>query len=194
MAEVTMLDKWRGLVTMSLRHRPIHQPTRAVIRASFVALGVFMLVRASVTLASPSVAARQPQVAQTRDWTATSGGPLKVTLTADRYVLPIGSDVTVRVLLTNTAASTIYLYGSLDWGEGSSLSLWLRDDATGREVSEILIPDDVPPPPTSASAFVRLMPGYTYGVSLRCRLSDLNIVKPITGRPSMYSRSDEPVG
>jgi len=103
--------------------------------------------------------------------------PLEVTLKTDRDSYKLGDEITVQVLLTNRSKSPLYIYAALDWGESASLSLWLKDAVSGKDVPEEFIADALPPPPGSKDAFVKLLPDHVYGVVLRSKLAQLNVQK-----------------
>src|SRR5580704_3465696 len=105
------------------------------------------------------------------------GSPLEVTLKTDRDSYKLGSEITLQVLLTNKSESPMYIYGTLDWGQSASLSLWLKDAVSGKDVPEEFIADALPPPPGSKDEFVKLLPEPVYGVVLRSRLAQLNVQK-----------------
>lgn len=105
------------------------------------------------------------------------GSPLEVTLKTDRDSYKLGDEITVQVLLTNRSKSPLYIYAALDWGESASLSLWLKDAVSGKDVPEEFIADALPPPPGSKDAFVKLLPDHVYGVVLRSKLAQLNVQK-----------------
>ncbi len=100
---------------------------------------------------------------------------LVVALKTDRDSYKLGDKITVHVLLTNTSKSPLYLYAALDWGESASLTLWVKDAATGKDVPEEFIADTLPPPPASKEAFIKLLPHHIYGVEFTSSLADLNI-------------------
>jgi hypothetical protein len=108
---------------------------------------------------------------------AHEGSPLQVTLKTDRDSYKLGDEISVQVLLTNRSKSPVYIYAPLDWGESASLSLWLKDTATGKDVPEEFIADALPPPPGSKDAFVKLLPDHVYGVVLKSKLAQLNVQK-----------------
>jgi hypothetical protein len=106
---------------------------------------------------------------------AHEGSPLVVTLKADRDSYKLGDEISFQVLLTNTSKSPLYIYAPLDWGESASLSLWLKDAVSGKDVPSEFIADALPPPPGSKDAFVKLLPDHVYGVVLRSKLAQLNV-------------------
>lgn len=108
---------------------------------------------------------------------AHEGSPLEVTLKTDRDSYKLGDEISVQVLLTNRSKSTLYIYAPLDWGESASLSLWLKDAVSGKDVPEEFIADAMPPPPGSKDAFVKLLPDHVYGVVLRSKLAQLSVQK-----------------
>jgi hypothetical protein len=103
--------------------------------------------------------------------------PLEVTLKTDRDSYKLGDEISIQVLLTNRSKSPVYIYAPLDWGESASLSLWLKDTVSGKDVSEEFIADALPPPPSSKDAFIKLLPNHVYGVMLRSKLAQLNLQK-----------------
>jgi hypothetical protein len=105
------------------------------------------------------------------------GSPLELTLRTDKDSYKLGDNITVQVLLTNRSKSPVYLYATLDWGESASLSLWLKDVVSGKDVPEEFIADALPPPPGSKDAFVKLLPDHVYGVVLKSKLAQLNVQK-----------------
>lgn len=106
---------------------------------------------------------------------AREDSPLVVSLKTDRNSYKLGDKITVRVLLTNRSKNTLYLYAALDWGESASLSLWVKDAVSGKDVPEEFIADALPPPPVSKDAFIKLLPDHVYGVVLTSSLADINI-------------------
>jgi hypothetical protein len=108
---------------------------------------------------------------------AHEASPLELTLRTDRDSYKLGDNITVHVLLTNRSKSPIYIYATLDWGESASLSLWLKDAVSGKDVPKEFIADALPPPPDSKDAFVKLLPDHVYGVVLRSKLAELNVQK-----------------
>ena len=98
-------------------------------------------------------------------------------LQTDRQSYRLGQQISIRVLVTNTSKFPLYIYAPLDWGESASLSLWLKDAASGKDVPEEFIADTLPPPPASKDAFVKLLPDHVYGVVLKSKLADLNVQK-----------------
>ncbi len=107
----------------------------------------------------------------------THESPFEVALKTDRNSYKLGDNITVQVLLTNKSKSPLYIYATLDWGESASLSLWLKDAVSGKDVPEEFIADALPPPPGSKDAFVKLLPDHVYGVVLRSKLAQLNVQK-----------------
>src|SRR5438093_13781030 len=75
---------------------------------------------------------------------AHEGSPLELTLRTDKDSYKLGDDITVQVLLTNRSKSPMYIYAMLDWGESASLSLWLKDVVSGKDVPEEFIADALP--------------------------------------------------
>lgn len=103
------------------------------------------------------------------------GSSLVVTLKTDKATYRLGGKITVQVLLTNRSKRALYLYSALDWGESASLSLWIKDAASGKDIPENVIADALPPPPASKDAFIKLLPDHVYGVVLTSSLAELNI-------------------
>lgn len=103
--------------------------------------------------------------------------PLEVTLKTDRDSYKLGDEISIQVLLTNRLKSPVYIYAPLDWGESASLSLWLKNTVSGKDVPEEFIADALPPPPSSKDAFIKLLPNHVYGVVLRSKLAQLNVQK-----------------
>jgi len=103
--------------------------------------------------------------------------PIEFTLRTDRGTYKLGDEIRIEVLLTNRSSAPLYLYAGLDWGESASISVWLKDVSTGKEVPQEFIHDVVTPPPTSREAFIRLLPHHMYGAVLRSRLVTLNVQK-----------------
>ena len=101
--------------------------------------------------------------------------PLEVTLKTDRDSYKLGDEITVRVLLTNKSKSPLYIYSPLEWGESASISIWLKDALSGKDVPEYFIPDALTPPPKSKEDFVRLLPDHVFGVVFTSTLKDFNL-------------------
>ncbi|SRR6266481_4773191 len=102
---------------------------------------------------------------------------LQVTLITDRNSYRLGETIKFTVLLANNSPEAIYLFGNLDWGESASLSLWLKDAVSGKDINADFIADAPSPPPASKDAFIKLLPHHVYGVGLNAKLADLNILK-----------------
>jgi hypothetical protein len=117
--------------------------------------------------------------------------PLELTLKTDKSSYKLGDEITVQVLLTNRSKSPLYIYAPLDWGESASLSLWLKDAVSGKDVPEEFIADALPPPPTSKEAFVKLLPNHVFGVVLTSRLAQLNVQK--TGSYELTAEYHSPI-
>lgn len=122
---------------------------------------------------------------------AHEGSPLEVTLKTDRAFYKLGDEITVQVLLTNKSKFPLYIYASLDWGESASLSLWLKDAVSGKDVPQEFIADALPPPPGSKDAFVKLLPDHVYGVVLRSKLAELNVQK--SGTYELVTKYHSPI-
>jgi len=108
---------------------------------------------------------------------AHEGSLLEVTLKTDRDSYKLGDEISVQVLLINMSKSPLYIYAPLDWGESASLSLWLKDVVSGKDVPQKFIADAPSSPPGSRDAFVKLLPDHVYGVVLRSKLAQLNVQK-----------------
>ncbi len=106
---------------------------------------------------------------------AANGSSLKVTLRTDKDSYRLGDDITVQVLLTNESKSPLYIYAPLEWGESASISIWLKDALSGKDVPEYFIPDAVTPPPASKEDFVKLLPEHVFGVVFTSTLKDFNL-------------------
>jgi hypothetical protein len=106
---------------------------------------------------------------------AHEGSPLEVTLRTDRDSYKLGDGITVRVLLTNKSKSPLYIYAPLEWGESASISIWLKDALTGKDVPEYFIPDALTPPPNSKDDFVKLLPDHVFGVVFTSTMKDFNV-------------------
>jgi hypothetical protein len=118
---------------------------------------------------SPASSAKVPGMAQR--------SPLEVSLKTDRDSYKLGDEIIVQVLLTNRSKSPLYIYAPLDWGESASLSLWLKEKASGKDVPQEFIADALPPPPDSKDEFVKLLPDHVFDVVLRSKLAQLNVLK-----------------
>lgn len=106
---------------------------------------------------------------------AHEGSRLEVTLKTDRDSYKLGDEITVRVLLTNKSRSPLYIYAPLEWGESASVSIWLKDALSGKDVPEYFIPDALTPPPGSKDDFVKLLPDHVFGVVFTSTLKDFNV-------------------
>jgi len=102
---------------------------------------------------------------------------LSVELRTNRRSYRLGDEITVEVLLTNRSRYPLYLYSPLDWGESASLSLWIKDAVSGKEVDQEFVPDALTPPPSSKDDFIRLPPDHIYGVVLTVSWADLSVHK-----------------
>ena len=105
------------------------------------------------------------------------GSPLKVTLEVDKHSHRVGDEISVEVLLENTSKTPMYLYAKLDWGMSGSLSIFAREAVTGKGLPTSIIGTALPPPPSSKDQFMKLSPGYVYGVGLTCSLKELGVEK-----------------
>ena len=106
---------------------------------------------------------------------ATDGSSLKVMLRTDKDSYKLGDDISVQVLLTNESKSPLYIYAPLEWGESASISIWLKDAVSGKDVPEYFIPDALTPPPGSKEDFVKLLPEHVFGVVFTSTLKDFNL-------------------
>jgi len=106
---------------------------------------------------------------------AHEGSPLEVTLKTDRDSYKLADEITVQVLLTNKSKSPLYIYAPLEWGESASISIWLKDALTGKDIPEYFIPDALTPPPGSKEDFVKLLPDHLFGVVFTSTMKDFNI-------------------
>lgn len=142
-----------------------------IVRSPVLLLGILAFACLSARTSrgqSPATSAKVGDMAREES-------PLVVTLKTDRSSYKLGDKITIRVLLTNRSESPLYLYAALDWGESASLSLWVKDAVSGKDVPEEFIADALPPPPTSKDAFIKLLPDHIYGVVLVSNPADLNI-------------------
>jgi hypothetical protein len=103
--------------------------------------------------------------------------PLKVTLEVDRHSYRVGDEISGEILLKNTSRTPLYLYAEFDWGMSGSDSLFARDAVTGTDLPSSLIGTALPPPPSSKDQFIKLLPGYIYGVEFTCSLKELGVAK-----------------
>ena len=102
---------------------------------------------------------------------------LQVSLATNKRTYKLSDTITFKVLLENKSKSTIYLYRLLGFGEDSGISLLIKDDTTGKIITGNFIADEMPPPPSSKTDFVKLAAGYIYGSLATFRISNLNIDK-----------------
>jgi hypothetical protein len=112
---------------------------------------------------------------QAKSATQIERSSLSVELRTDRRSYMLGDEITVEVLLTNRSRYPLYLYSPIDWGESASLSLWIKNAVSGKEVDQEIIPDALTPPPSSKDDFIRLPPNHIYGVVLTIRWADLSV-------------------
>ena len=103
--------------------------------------------------------------------------PLKVRLEVDRRSYRVGDEITGEILLKNTSRAPLYLYAEFDWGMSGSDSLFARDAVAGKDLPSSLIGTALPPPPGSKDQFIKLLPGYIYGVEFGCSLKELGVEK-----------------
>jgi hypothetical protein len=107
----------------------------------------------------------------------TRSSALEVTLSTDRNSYKLGDQLNVRVLLENVSSSPFYIFRTLDSGESASVSLWLKDAATGKDVPAMIVADESPPPPSSKDAFLELLPRHVHEVALTTTFANLNVRK-----------------
>jgi hypothetical protein len=65
----------------------------------------------------------------------------------------------------------------MEWGERSSVSIWLKD-SSGRDLGLGFIPDERDPPPSSKDAFLRLPPEHVFGHTFRITFASLGARGP----------------
>jgi hypothetical protein len=130
-----------------------------------------LVIALSAAATSGQNAARDAKVWQTPD----SRSLLEVTLTTDRNSYTLKDVIIVQVLLTNLSKSPLYIRAPLDWGESASLSLWVKDAISGKEVVQDIIADALTPPPRSKDDFVKVLPDHIYGLVDRLPLADLSV-------------------
>ncbi|MBZ5689155.1 MAG: hypothetical protein LAP86_29470 [Acidobacteriia bacterium] len=102
---------------------------------------------------------------------------VEVSLRTDKSAYKAGDQITLDVLLTNKSRKPVYIYAYLARGESASLSVWLKDTVSGKDIPQLVVADSITPPPASQDAFIKLLPWHVYGVMLKSRLSDLGVDK-----------------
>jgi hypothetical protein len=103
--------------------------------------------------------------------------PVNVELRTDKDSYKAGENIIIEVLLTNRSGASFYVYNNLDWGESASLSLWIKDESTGKSVPQHFYADALTPPPNSKADFMKLLPRHVYGVVLKTTLDELGLGK-----------------
>jgi hypothetical protein len=103
--------------------------------------------------------------------------PLAVQLTTDKETYTLIDKIKLRLCLMNVTMVPIYIYGEVDWGENASLSMWVQDATSRRELAAIFIADVSTPPPTSASAFDIVTSKQCHLIELTTELSEINITR-----------------
>ena len=167
----------RGLLSFRFRRS---RSERGILRAFAFAVLVIGITFGQAARRVPGASvmiADGSAISQSQATGVSVTSPLEVSLRTDRDTYKLGDEIKIEVLLTNKSRAPLYLYAGLDWGDSASISLWLKDMATGREVPQEFIHDAVTPPPTSKEAFVRLLSNHVYGIVLRSSLATLNIQK-----------------
>ncbi|MGH7241282.1 MAG: hypothetical protein ACREGB_03235 [Candidatus Saccharimonadales bacterium] len=105
-------------------------------------------------------------------------GPLELTLSTNKSHYGLSDSIQFQVFLVNRSRSPIYLYRLLCcWGALSSVSLLVKNVATGDTINGKFVTEELPPPPSSKADFIRLDPGYLYGSRATIKVSNLNIQK-----------------
>jgi hypothetical protein len=91
---------------------------------------------------------------------------LRVMVILGKPTYKINERIVVQVLLANTSKSPVYIYSPLEWGQSASVSLWIKDLHSGKDVAQTTISDALPPPPSSKDDFVKLLPNHIFGIAL----------------------------
>ena len=116
---------------------------------------------------------------------------LVVSLITDRSIYKIGDEITLNVLLTNISSTPINLYSYLAPGESASISVWVKDEASGRDIPQTVIADSITPPPPSKDVFIKLLPKHVYGVALKSTLANFGVEKQ--GRYEIIAEYHSPI-
>lgn len=103
--------------------------------------------------------------------------PLKLAISVSQKTCRADEDIDVEVVLSNQSLKPIYLYSPLEWGESASISIWLKDADTGKEVGTTFIADAQTPPPRSKDDFVRILGNHLFGVKYKVSLKDFDLKK-----------------
>ena len=113
------------------------------------AMGVFDYSVNSVNMQAADERSREPE--------------LRVKVRPEKAVYRLGEELCLEISLMNAGSKTTYVDGRLGWNVLSGLDLQVYD-AMGNETqwSDVLY-EDLLPPPTDRSDFVRLEPGRFYG-------------------------------
>ena len=111
---------------------------------------------------------------------------LEVSLGADKHAYKSADRIKLEVLLVNNnAVKDIFVYGTLQFGNRASFTLFRRD-AKGKEVPTRFIDDawELPPKSNEVSAFVKLLPFHFLGTTYRSSIHLLNMERP--GKYTMW--------
>ena len=81
---------------------------------------------------------------------------MTVTLKLDKEFYEFNDDAEAQIILKNISKKDIYIYSKIEWGEGSSISLWVKDFSTKENIEEIFIADEQSIPPQSKSDFTKI--------------------------------------
>jgi hypothetical protein len=116
---------------------------------------------------------------------------LAVWLTTDKEIYGFADETRIHLCLKNITMAPEYIYGTIDWGETASLSIWVRDADSQRDVAASFIADAPTPPPMSVSAFSQIPAVQCYSVDLAVALSELNVTH--TGRYEVVVSYHSPI-
>lgn len=142
------------------------------------------LLIVAVIVCITSELANQPVIAASLDTKVSTQQPnkLDLLLIAPKRKYKRNDQLKIFALLMNSGKDDLYVLGVLDWGYSSSLLLQIRD-ASGKEVTPLGIPDDLPNVSAKdRSSFVKLLPSHFLGTDFFAPLDVLNL-----NRPGKYS-------
>ncbi|MDR2011942.1 MAG: hypothetical protein LBQ20_02600 [Rhodanobacter sp.] len=121
--------------------------------------------------------ADQPETLNTKIAESAHMPAIKVILNADKSIYRFNEKIVIQVLLTNNSELPVYVNDWLDWGESASVSLWLKDLSSGKDMAQTMISDAISPPPSSKDDFVKLLPNHVYGIIIITNPSELGAQK-----------------
>jgi hypothetical protein len=102
---------------------------------------------------------------------------LKMSVEADKKKYAIKDVVKLKMIFKNVGKQNVYIYSAIDEGMGASVSFWIKDHTTKKDISTNFIAGGASPPPVSEMDFVSITAGREISRTFAIPLEDYEIPK-----------------